>query len=50
MPVVGIPVFADQFNNVDGAVNKGYAKRVDLTYSLADDLKVAIDDILSNKK
>ncbi|CAK1594070.1 unnamed protein product [Parnassius mnemosyne] len=50
VPIIGIPVYGDQFNNINRAVAKGYAKRVDLTYSLADDLKVAIDDILSDPK
>ncbi|XP_026332312.1 UDP-glucuronosyltransferase 2B4-like [Hyposmocoma kahamanoa] len=50
VPIIGIPVFADQFNNVDRAVNKGFAKRVDLTYTIADDLKVAIVEITSNPR
>lgn len=50
VPIIGIPVFADQFSNVDRAVNKGFALRVDLSYTLAEDLKVAIEDIVSNPR
>ncbi|XP_041981575.1 UDP-glucosyltransferase 2-like [Aricia agestis] len=48
IPIIGIPIFADQFINVDRAVQKGFAKRVDISYNVADDLKKAIDDILSD--
>lgn len=47
-PVIGIPVMADQNTNVNIAVQKGFGKRVDLSYTMADDLKEAIEDILSN--
>ncbi|XP_049885642.1 UDP-glucosyltransferase 2-like [Pectinophora gossypiella] len=50
VPIIGIPVFADQFLNVDEAVHRGFAKRVDLSYTMADDLKLAIDDILTNPR
>lgn len=49
-PIIGIPVFGDQFSNIDKAVAKGYAKRVDLSYTMADDIKIAIDDILGDPK
>ncbi|XP_013189977.2 UDP-glucosyltransferase 2 [Amyelois transitella] len=47
-PIIGIPVFADQFNNIDKAVKKGFAIRVDLAYDMKDKLKVAIDKFLRN--
>ncbi|KAL0868321.1 hypothetical protein ABMA27_007846 [Loxostege sticticalis] len=47
-PTVGIPVFADQFINVERAVKKGFGKRVDLSYTMAGDLKVAIEEVLAN--
>ncbi|XP_028166364.1 UDP-glucuronosyltransferase 2B15-like [Ostrinia furnacalis] len=47
-PTVGIPVFADQFLNVERIGKKGLGKRVDLSYTMADDLKIAINDVLSN--
>ncbi|KAL0820067.1 hypothetical protein ABMA28_006012 [Loxostege sticticalis] len=49
-PIIGIPVFADQFINVDRAVAKGFAKRVDLSMTMADKLKVAINEILQDPK
>ncbi|XP_026332064.1 UDP-glucuronosyltransferase 2B1-like [Hyposmocoma kahamanoa] len=50
VPIIGIPAFADQFNNIDRAVNKGFAKRVDLSHVLADDLKVAIVEMTSDPR
>nr|WEU75320.1 uridine diphosphate-glycosyltransferases 40AP4 [Glyphodes pyloalis] len=47
-PIIGVPVFADQFINVERAVKKGFAKRVDLSYQLAAELKVAIDEVLND--
>lgn len=47
-PIIGIPAFADQFINVDRAVAKGFAKRVDLSYNMADELGVAINEMLQN--
>ncbi|XP_049885625.1 UDP-glucosyltransferase 2-like [Pectinophora gossypiella] len=49
-PIIGIPVFGDQPMNVDRAVHKGIAKRVDLTNKLPEDLKVAIEEILGDPK
>ncbi|CAK1594077.1 unnamed protein product, partial [Parnassius mnemosyne] len=46
VPIIGIPVFADQFVNILRAVNKGFAKKVDLSYEIVDELKTAIEDIL----
>lgn len=50
VPVIGMPMFADQFYNVDAAVAKGYAKRVDLNYDTAKHLKAAINEILGNPR
>ncbi|KOB69154.1 UDP-glucosyltransferase [Operophtera brumata] len=49
-PIIGIPVFADQFINVKRAVNKGFAKQVSLSYTMAGELKEAIEDILTDPK
>lgn len=49
-PIIGIPVFGDQFNNMMRAENKGFAVKVDLSYSLAEDLKAAIAEVLSTDK
>ncbi|XP_052756579.1 UDP-glycosyltransferase UGT5-like, partial [Galleria mellonella] len=47
-PMIGIPVFADQFINVDRMTKKGFAKKVDLTFNVAEDLKETIIDILKD--
>ncbi|KOB70242.1 UDP-glucosyltransferase [Operophtera brumata] len=49
-PIIGIPVFADQFINVRRAVSKGFAKQVSLSYTMAGELKEAIEDILTDPK
>ncbi|XP_023943056.2 UDP-glucosyltransferase 2-like [Bicyclus anynana] len=48
VPIIGIPVFADQFVNVARAVKKGYAQKVDLSYSMAADIELAINKLLDN--
>ncbi|XP_053615455.1 UDP-glucosyltransferase 2-like [Plodia interpunctella] len=48
-PIIGIPVFGDQFNNIDRAVKKGFAKRVNLAYDMKNPLRAAIDDLLHDK-
>ncbi|KAJ8711862.1 hypothetical protein PYW08_008816 [Mythimna loreyi] len=50
VPIIGIPLFADQFLNVLRGVRKGFALQVDLGYDTPAKLKVAIDEILSNPK
>lgn len=49
-PIIGIPVFADQFGNVDKAVRKGFARRVDLSYTMDKDLEVEVNEIVGNSK
>lgn len=36
--------------NVDKAVNKGIARRVDLTNKIADELKLAITELITNPR
>nr|XP_034836075.1 UDP-glucuronosyltransferase 2B2-like [Maniola hyperantus] len=48
VPTIGIPVFGDQYVNVQRAVKKGYAQKVDLSYSMAADLGKAIQNLLDN--
>ncbi|GBP15258.1 UDP-glucuronosyltransferase 2B13 [Eumeta japonica] len=48
VPIIGIPVFGDQFINVERAVNKGIAVKVDLSYDTPKELKLAIQEVLSN--
>ncbi|CAG5042802.1 unnamed protein product [Parnassius apollo] len=50
VPIIGIPVFADQFVNILRAVNIGFAKKVDLSYDIVDELKTAIVDILNDPR
>ncbi|XP_039759907.1 UDP-glucosyltransferase 2-like [Pararge aegeria] len=50
VPLIGIPVFADQFVNVARAVKKGYALKVDLSYVMAADMETAIKTIIDNPK
>ncbi|XP_075984662.1 UDP-glucosyltransferase 2-like [Anticarsia gemmatalis] len=49
-PIIGIPAFGDQFINVVRAVQKGFALQVDLSYTMADDLKIAINKMTTNPK
>lgn len=50
MPTIGIPVFGDQFINVARSVDMGFARKVDLSYNMADTLREAIIEVLSNPK
>ncbi|XP_046972213.1 UDP-glucosyltransferase 2-like isoform X2 [Vanessa cardui] len=50
VPTIGIPVFGDQFINVARGVKKGYAKKVDLSYTMAKDLKVAIQEMINDSR
>ncbi|XP_047990999.1 UDP-glucosyltransferase 2-like [Leguminivora glycinivorella] len=50
VPTIVMPYGADQRINALRAVNKGYAKLVDLSYEMAADMKVAIEEVLSNPK
>uniref|UniRef100_A0A2A4J6T0 UDP-glucuronosyltransferase n=1 Tax=Heliothis virescens TaxID=7102 RepID=A0A2A4J6T0_HELVI len=50
VPIIGIPLFADQFLNVVRSVRKGFALQVNLGLDTPAKLKVAIDEILSNPK
>ncbi|CAH2054200.1 unnamed protein product, partial [Iphiclides podalirius] len=50
VPIIGLPVFADQFVNILRAVGKGYGRKVDLTYALVEDLKSAIHHVTSNSR
>lgn len=49
-PLIVIPVFADQFGNADRAVSKGFAVKVDLSYTMAGDVKAAINEIFTEPK
>ncbi|CAG9793380.1 unnamed protein product [Diatraea saccharalis] len=46
-PIIGIPIFGDQFNNIAMAVNLGFGIQVELSYELADELNDALEEMLS---
>ncbi|XP_014360114.2 UDP-glucosyltransferase 2-like [Papilio machaon] len=48
VPIIGIPMFADQFININRAAAKGIGRRVDLNYDTPKNLKLAIEEILGN--
>ncbi|XP_072943570.1 UDP-glucosyltransferase 2-like [Epargyreus clarus] len=48
VPLIGIPIFADQFSNVDFAVARGNAIRVDFSEEFPRKLKDAIDNVLES--
>ncbi|RVE44214.1 hypothetical protein evm_011113 [Chilo suppressalis] len=50
VPVIGVPMFADQFSNIDRAVGKGFAKRVDLDWDFVTNVKNAIDDMTADSR
>lgn len=50
VPIIGIPVYGDQFMNVNRAVDKGFAKVISLDHDTPAQLKAAIDDLLRNPR
>ncbi|XP_028166369.1 UDP-glucuronosyltransferase 2B15-like [Ostrinia furnacalis] len=50
VPIIGIPMFADQFINVDRAMKKGFALKVDIVEDMTVHLKAAIEEILGNPR
>ncbi|CAH2054108.1 unnamed protein product, partial [Iphiclides podalirius] len=50
VPFVGIPVYYDQQLNMEKAVTKGISIKVELTDRVAEDLKKAVHEMLSNSK
>lgn len=48
VPMLALPVFADQPGNADKLVKSGYGLRLDLLTLEADELKAAIKEILTN--
>ncbi|GBP21533.1 UDP-glucuronosyltransferase 2B15 [Eumeta japonica] len=47
VPVIGIPIAADQFANMNQAVHKGYGIKVNYEEDLAKPLKAALDEMLN---
>lgn len=50
VPIIAIPIFLDQFINSNRASVRGYGIKVDLSYNLAQDLKSAIQEMLTDQK
>ncbi|CAD0204904.1 UGT40R9 [Chrysodeixis includens] len=50
VPIIGIPVFGDQPLNVKMAAHRGLGLGVKLSYTLVEDLKVAIEEMISNPR
>nr|QNS26330.1 UDP-glycosyltransferase UGT40AK4 [Ostrinia furnacalis] len=50
VPIIGVPIFFDQFININKALSKGYALKVHLNYDLPRNLKAAIQTMLSDSK
>lgn len=50
VPIIGIPMFADQKMNVNTAVSKGYAIRVPYQELTEQTLSEALNEILYNSK
>lgn len=50
VPLIGIPFFGDQFTNVDFAVARGVAIRIDFSEDFPRKLKEAVDNILENDR
>lgn len=50
VPIIGIPIFLDQFINTNKASNNGFGIKVDLSYNVPQDLKFAIQEMLKDQK
>lgn len=48
VPMIGVPLFADQFNNIDSYVHKKIAVRLDLEELTVTKLDDALNKILNN--
>ncbi|XP_047985724.1 UDP-glucosyltransferase 2-like [Leguminivora glycinivorella] len=48
VPVIGVPIYFDQFININRGVQRGSALRVNLSMNLPKDLKVAIDTMVKD--
>ncbi|XP_058461493.1 UDP-glucuronosyltransferase 2B16-like isoform X2 [Malaya genurostris] len=50
VPILGIPIYADQFGNVNQMVDKGIGKRLDLTKFSSRQFEHCIVDIITNNR
>lgn len=49
VPLVGIPIMADQHVNMKSVVNKGFGVRVTLAEDMADELEEGIKKVLKDE-
>ncbi|XP_035916056.1 UDP-glucosyltransferase 2-like [Anopheles stephensi] len=50
VPIIGFPVFADQFRNINYCVDAGIAKRLSIQHFKANELVEAVSEILASDK
>jgi glucuronosyltransferase len=50
VPLIGIPIYADQFLNIGRAVSSGYGIRIDFNNITSDSLTWAIQEIIESPK
>ncbi|XP_072933659.1 UDP-glycosyltransferase UGT5-like [Epargyreus clarus] len=50
VPIIGLPIYGDQENNINRAVAKGYGIKVTIGYDSALKVKEAIDEIFNNPR
>lgn len=50
VPLLGMPIFSDQENQIKIAINHGIAKRLNIETLTRDELKFAIQEMINNKQ
>ena len=50
VPILGMPVFGDQFSNVEKVVNEGYGEYLEWDDFTEDNFRDTIHQLLSNTK
>lgn len=50
VPLLGIPIFSDQENQVKIAINHGIAKRLNIETLTRDELESTIQEMINNKQ
>lgn len=50
VPIIGIPIFGDQENNIEDGVQKGYALKVSFQELSEETLTDAINEVLANPR
>ncbi|XP_055859342.1 UDP-glycosyltransferase UGT5-like [Episyrphus balteatus] len=49
VPMVGIPIFADQSSNMEGVVKQGFGLSIDYSVLTEEGLRSAVNEVMSNK-